>query len=96
MRLRAIIKEHTGSTQHAVGRIEDGESVKVHDLPVAKSVEIAEQSDGVYLYHYDAAGECIADTWHLSIDEAKAQAEFEFKIGKADWEEVRDQDKKGG
>ena len=37
---------------------------------------------------YDAAGRCIADTWHATLAEAKAQAQFEFASEFGDWVEV--------
>jgi hypothetical protein len=46
------------------------------------------RSGGFYLYHYDAAGRCVADTWHATLTEAKEQARFEFEIEAADWVEV--------
>ena len=90
MRLRADVKEH--SVEH----LKLAEPVYGHNLSLTKWVEISEKPDGVYLFHYNASGECIADTWHLSIDEARAQAEFEFKISKSDWREMDASDRNDG
>lgn len=85
MKLRAEIKKDLGKTKHSLGHIEDGEPVDIKRLPFAKWLEIVEDKSGVYLYHYIADGECISDTWHLSVNEAMAQAEFEFQIKQTEW-----------
>lgn len=51
----------------------------VQDKTIA-SLEIRETSDGVFLLRIDFSGACIADTWHESVEQAKAQAEFEFNV----------------
>ena len=49
-------------------------------------VEI-EQGDGAcYLFYFDANGKCLTDTWHETVDGAKAQALFEFQIDEHDWD----------
>jgi hypothetical protein len=51
-------------------------------------VEI-EPADGAhYLLYFNTSGECLADTWHESAEQAKAQARFEFEIEESDWKEV--------
>lgn len=47
-------------------------------------VEIASRDDGVSLFRYDATGECVADTWHESMDDALRQAKFEYEL---EWED---------
>ncbi|MBN9659006.1 MAG: hypothetical protein J0H49_12555 [Acidobacteria bacterium] len=40
---------------------------------------------GFYLLYYDEDDMEITDTYHNSVDEAQAQAEFEFGIVRAEW-----------
>jgi len=49
------------------------------------ALEIEEDDGAYFLYRLDAKGACIGDTWHQTIEEAKAQAKFEFDIEDADW-----------
>ena len=41
--------------------------------------------DGVFLERFTEAGHEAGDTWHLSIDDAKSQAEFEYGAGLGPW-----------
>ena len=82
--LRANIRHATRSTRHLVhGR-------KPEDLLAQIAwVEIEEAGDGAFfLFRFSAAGECLADTWHESLDQAKDQARSEFAIEDGDWSEV--------
>lgn len=45
-------------------------------------------SDGVFLYRYDDTGECVGDTWHMNIDDAKHQANFEYEGLVQQWQNV--------
>jgi len=45
-------------------------------------------SEGVFLNRFDAQGECVGDTWHMNIDDAKDQALGEFKDLIQDWEDI--------
>jgi len=40
---------------------------------------------GVYLLSENEAGESLSDTWHEDVQEAFAQAEFEFGIARERW-----------
>lgn len=85
MILRAKVKRATGATRHTrisgPGRIEA--------IPTPAYVEIRPRPDGtVFLLHLNEKSECIADTWHMTVDEAKRQAAMEFAIGEGDWAEV--------
>ena len=88
MRLKAYIKSSTEKTKHLIGNFDEGELKNISSLPTATWIEIVEEGDSVYLYHYDNDGICISDTWHLSIQEAKSQALFEFNIREEDWQEI--------
>jgi transposase len=50
---------------------------------------IQENKDGIFLYRYDAKGECIGDTWHLNIEDAKNQARHEYGNAVQEWEAVK-------
>ena len=86
-RLKAIVREATGRTIHAKATLELGMPHASEALPRAEWVEISQESGGVYLYHFDKGGICIADTWHMTVEEAKDQANFEFGILESDWQE---------
>jgi hypothetical protein len=86
LRLRAIVRTSTGETTHAFGRIIGQAPVEVQKIPPPASVEILEQDNAFYLLYLDAQGNCLTDTWHDTLDAAKRQAEFEFKISSGDWE----------
>ncbi len=47
-------------------------------LPPPRVLIIEETSEGVSLYRYTADGSDSGDTWHMSVDDAKHQAEFEY------------------
>jgi hypothetical protein len=88
MSIRATVKERTEKTKHSLGVLVGQEPIAVSQVPPAVWVEIVEVDGGVQLYRYSSEGLCVADTWHLTVDEAKAQAEFEFGIRDTDWSEI--------
>jgi hypothetical protein len=48
--------------------------------PVAGLAIVEPDSGGeFYLFGCDTEWSALADTWHLTLDEAKAQAEFEYE-----------------
>ena len=57
------------------------------ELPNPVSLNIVEEDGGFFLLRMDENGQCISDTWHISLDDAKRQAMFEFSIGDFDWKE---------
>jgi hypothetical protein len=69
----------TGRTQHYRAGAE---------CPPPAELRIVQFADdpGFYLLYCDATGAEITDTYHESIDEAKAQAEFEFNVKPQEWE----------
>jgi hypothetical protein len=87
MRIRATVKTLTGKVKHSIGGIVGQVPTGVSLLPPAVWVEIVEVNGEVQLYRYSSEGVCVGDTWHLTVDEAKAQAEFEFGIRNSDWSE---------
>ena len=78
MRIKAYIKKVKGKTKHCF-------SGSIDNTPTMKWVEISEEPDGVYLYYFNIEGECVSDTWHETVKEAKEQAFFEFEIRDSDW-----------
>ena len=80
MRLKAKVKKTTGASQHSTSS-----NSGVMQAPVPAWVEISSDESGTFLIHFNADGQSIADTWHLTVDEAKSQAQFEFEIQDADW-----------
>ena len=89
MRLRARVRRATRKTRHYYGHIDRDHVVKDTELPTPAYVEIEPSGDGAfYLFYFDAKGVCMTDTWHESVERAKAQAEFEFEITEQDWEDV--------
>lgn len=73
----------TGKTEH----LRNGKTVgQTH---VLKLVRIAGEEAGVYLIHYDCEGNEITDTFHASLEEGFAQAEFEFGLLARTWKIIR-------
>ncbi len=91
MRLRAKVNEATGKTRHYVGALVDGRPVPVTELPIPVWVEISAEDAGVYLFRLDAEGNCLADSWHQTLEEARRQATFEYNIAPDEWTERPDQ-----
>jgi hypothetical protein len=83
MRLRAEVRRVTGNTRHHVPGRGAGDL-----CPTIAWVEIEPGDGAYYLFYFTAAGECLTDTWHESLDAAKRQARFEFEIEDADWTDV--------
>ena len=47
-------------------------------VPSASALAIVTGETGVFLFYCDSEWQVLADTWHSSVSEAKAQAEFEY------------------
>jgi len=88
MRLRAHVRRSTGRTVHTLGTLVDGQPVPTERLPLPRWLEITEGDGGYCLLHFDANGNCFADTWHATLEAAKSQAEFEFGIKQDEWQDV--------
>jgi hypothetical protein len=86
--LRANVIRSTGLTVHRRAKLVERIVIPGKQLPVPVRVEIAEARSGFFLFHYDANGQCVSDTWHATLVEAKEQAKFEFGIEDAGWVEV--------
>lgn len=88
MQLRAQVKGSTGKTQHWLAHLTGQTPIRDKPLPVPSWVQIQPATDGYSLLYLDAEENCLTDTWHLSIQEAKAQAAFEFNIQEDDWKSI--------
>jgi hypothetical protein len=79
----------TGRTRHYLGAIvvDDGELEGGTLIPAAAALAIAHYltEDGYYLFGLDVRGDVQSDTWHETIEDALAQAEFEYEG--LDWAE---------
>lgn len=60
------------------------------DMPAAQVVVIEEKKSGIFLYRLDANGADCGDTWHLSVEEAKHQARFEYGDALSTWRVMPD------
>ena len=75
-------KHYLGSPPHLTGgdqRIPMG---------VASVLVIEQKRDGVFLYRCDGQGRCVGDTWHMSVEDAKHQAGFEYAGLVGEWREA--------
>jgi hypothetical protein len=56
--------------------------------PVLLKVARYTDDDGYYLLYCDASGVEFTDTYHESLEDALAQAEWEFRIQPTEWESL--------
>ncbi|MBI1877522.1 MAG: hypothetical protein HYR94_04705 [Chloroflexi bacterium] len=57
-------------------------------LPRPRVFVIEEKSEGVFLFRFAADGSFGGDTWHMSIDDAKNQAAYEYGDMLGRWEQI--------
>jgi hypothetical protein len=71
--------QRTGKTRHLV----DGREPDAH-----RGLAITEEPGGAayYLVYCDRDWNAVTDTWHRTLDDAKAQAEFEYEGVCQAWE----------
>jgi hypothetical protein len=81
------VQKVTGATRHHRAHIEKGEVRKDEELAPPVSVEIQPSDDAFFLLYLDEYGTCLTDTWHQTLEEAKAQARHELGIRESDWED---------
>ena len=74
---------HTGNTRHSVAGA---------PLKAASRLAIAQYpgQPGFYLFYCDDAWAVMTDTWHQTMDDAEAQAEFEYKGSSNAWVATND------
>ena len=60
-------------------------------LPKPQILVIEEMGTDVFLFRFTEAGEYAGDTWHQSVEGAKKQAAFEYRIVDDAWEMIPDE-----
>jgi len=85
--LRARVWRARGKTTHTIGH-KTRNGLEVEKIADPKTIELVQRDGAYYLLRFDAAEICISDTWHETIEAAKAQARFEFDIGESEWIEA--------
>ena len=68
--------------------VSDAPLISMDEVPAPASLAIEADDVGFFLYRLDEDGSCAADTWHLTLEEAKAQAEFEYAVAPTDWTSI--------
>lgn len=68
----------TGATQHLIAG-------QLAAPPKGLAICQHEGEDGFYLFGCDQDWEPVTDTWHATLDEAEAQAEFEHRGTSETW-----------
>lgn len=81
--MRAKIQRATEKVRHAT---HGADSIDIASQVAWVELEPADAA--FYLLYFNANGDRLADTWHESAEQAKAQAQFEFEIEESDWEAV--------
>ena len=77
-----------GTTIHQVGHFDSlGIPIVDHEIESPRSLAIVIDGGAIYLWRLNDAGECLSDTWHTNVVEAKSQAAFEFEIDENGWKE---------
>lgn len=90
MSIVANVSHITGKTRHRVVTRE-----AIYDVPAIVRVRIEPSNGAFYLFRFDASGAMVADTWHQTEDEAKAQAKWEYEIDEDAWAVALDRDHNG-
>ena len=57
-------------------------------LPWPRILLIEEKPDGIFLYRFAQDESYGGDTWHMSLEEAKEQAEYEYGESLGEWRDV--------
>jgi hypothetical protein len=69
----------TGKTRHFCGALE---------LPAPHELRIVQYANdpGYYLFYCDETGKEFTDTYHDTLEESMAQADWEFGVKRSEWE----------
>lgn len=59
-------------------------------LPWPRVLVIEKKPDGIFLFRFTEDGTCVGDTWHMSPEDAEAQAESEYGPHLSEWKEIPD------
>lgn len=87
-KIQAIVFNTKVKAKHALGTLGPDGPKSTGELSKSFRVEIVFDELGAFMLRYDKNGDFCGDTWHQTIEEAKAQASFEFNTNEADWVEV--------
>ena len=60
-------------------------------LPNAAAVVLEEADGAFYLFRFDRDGNELSDTWHMTREDAEAQATYEFQDALGKWSVVPDE-----
>jgi hypothetical protein len=90
-RLVATVLLAKGTTRHYVGlppQLNEGKDDRV-EMPTARVlvVEIEIGKSDCLLFRFSREGTFAGDTWHETLDRAKAQADYEYVLA-SPWREV--------
>ncbi len=91
-RLFAVLPKSTLSTtvRHFRGsppEVSGGLETRL-ELGPPRLLVVEQKADGIFLYRYDAQGDCVGDTWHMTVADAQHQAEYEYNGHALTWSEV--------
>jgi hypothetical protein len=67
---------------------DNGELDSRESMAIPRVLVLENRPDGIFLDRFDESGEEAGDTWHESIDDAKAQAIAEYGENLDSWTEV--------
>ena len=77
------VKHFKGMPPELTGGIDNRE-----EFPRPRVLLIEHKTDGVFLFRFTEDGRPCGDTWHMSVDDAKSQALYEYGNSVSEWEEV--------
>jgi hypothetical protein len=61
---------------------------KREEMGLAALLLIENKPDGIFLFRFDCDAQCVGDTWHPTVEDAKRQADFEFGNHLSAWRVV--------
>lgn len=90
MKYTARVRQVLHPGIHYTAKLQGGRPERVADLPSPDFVEIEfGQTEGsCTLYRFTDSGEFCGDTWHETLAEAFAQAEYEYGLAERDFTTV--------
>jgi hypothetical protein len=51
---------------------------------------LEERPDGIFLFRLGAKGADCGDTWHMNVEDARAQAVYEYQNALGEWQSIPD------
>ncbi|NMO19720.1 hypothetical protein HPC49_35280 [Pyxidicoccus fallax] len=89
--MKLIAQVSTGETQTSPG-LGSQDQLSLKQGAHVSVLEISDEDGAFYLFSFDAAGRCLGDSWHRTLDEAMRQAQFQFGVPPAAWSQGGPQD----